>query len=56
MSQSKRFYRDMTPAKAEEVRRLYFEDKLKQREIAERFGIRQATVSRIVAGLVWSKP
>ena len=56
MSQSKRFYRDMTPAKAEEVRRLYFDERMKQTDIAERFGIRQASVSRIVSGLVWSRP
>jgi len=56
MHQSKRFYRDMTPAKAEEVRRLYFDERMKQTEIAERFGIRQASVSRIVSGLVWSRP
>lgn len=56
MHQSKRFYRDMTPAKAEEVRRLYFDQRLRQRDIAERFGIRQASVSRIVSGLVWSRP
>ena len=47
-------YRNMTRAKAEYVRYLYFKRRLKQREIAEIHGIKQNTVSRIVSGMVWA--
>lgn len=46
-------YRQMTPAKAAEIRRAYFAREAKQAELAARHGIAQATVSRIVSGLVW---
>lgn len=49
----KRHYRNMTPAKAEEIRRLYFSREKKQAELAAMFGIRQNTVSRIISGMVW---
>lgn len=48
-------YRNMTPAKAEEIRRLYFVERLKQWQIGELFGISQGNVSRIVSGHVWSQ-
>lgn len=51
----KSFYRHMNPAKAREIRRLYFDEGLKQREIAVRFRITQHSVSRIVNGYVWSE-
>lgn len=44
----------MNPKKAKEVRRLYFKEGKKQREIAEKFGITQGSVSRIVSGLSWA--
>lgn len=49
----KRYYRHMTPEKAEAIRRAYFAREANQRELAERYGIRQHTVSRIVSGLTW---
>ena len=52
----KRFYRQMTPEKAAEIRWLYFSRAGTQAEIAEQFGIRQHTVSRIVSGITWAKP
>lgn len=51
----KRHYRHMTPEKAAEIRRAYFSREAKQQELAERYGIRQNTVSRIVSGLSWSR-
>ena len=50
----KTHYRTMTPAKAAEIRRAYFAREAKQKELAERYGIKQNTVSRIVSGLVWA--
>jgi DNA-binding transcriptional regulator LsrR (DeoR family) len=49
----KRHYRQMTAAKADEIRRAYFNREATQRELGERFGVTQHTVSRIVSGLVW---
>ena len=49
----KSHYRNMTPKKAKEIRRLYFRERMKQREIGELFGISQGNVSRIVSGVVW---
>lgn len=53
MKQVKTHYRHMTLDQAREIRRAYFAREAKQQELAERFGIRQASVSRIVSGLVW---
>lgn len=52
----KRYYRHMDYAKAERIRELYFSRKMKQAELAEVFGLRQGSVSRIVSGLVWQIP
>jgi len=46
----------MTPEKAAEIRRAYFNREANQRELAEQYGIRQNSVSRIVSGLSWSRP
>jgi DNA-binding transcriptional regulator LsrR (DeoR family) len=43
----------MTQAIANEIRRAYFAREAKQRELAERYGIRQHSVSRIISGQVW---
>lgn len=51
----KRFYGDMTPAKAEQIRRLYFARLKKQAELAQMFSIRQNSISRIVSGLSWAR-
>ena len=56
MMRPKSYYRNMTSQKAEQIRRLYFKERLKQREIAEQFGIKQNTVSRIVSNLTWVRP
>ncbi len=44
----------MNRAKAEEIRRAYFAREANQCELAERFGISQGSVSRIVSGRVWA--
>ena len=46
-------YRHMTRDLANQIRDLYFSRWFKQREIAEMYGIRQHSVSRIVSGRVW---
>jgi DNA-binding transcriptional regulator LsrR (DeoR family) len=53
MCKPKSHYRHMNPAKAEEIRRAYFNREAKQKDLAQRYGVRQNTVSRIVSGLVW---
>lgn len=50
----KRNYRHMTRQIAEQIRDLYFSRWFKQHEIAELYGIRQHSVSRIVSGKVWA--
>jgi DNA-binding transcriptional regulator LsrR (DeoR family) len=53
MTAQRSYYRNMTRALAREIRDLYFSRWFKQREIAEMYGIRQHSVSRIVSGRVW---
>jgi DNA-binding transcriptional regulator LsrR (DeoR family) len=53
--QPKRHYRGMTYAKAEEIRRLFFVERLKQGAIGARFSISQGNVSRIVSGQAWER-
>jgi DNA-binding transcriptional regulator LsrR (DeoR family) len=53
MNRPKRHYRHMTPDKAREIRRAYFAREAKQAELAQRYGIRPNTVSRIVSGITW---
>lgn len=48
-----RQYRHMNRQLANQIRDLYFSRWFKQREIAELYGIRQHSVSRIVSGRVW---
>lgn len=48
------FYRKMGPAKAEEIRVLYFKQKVKQKDISKIYGISQGNVSRIVSSQVWA--
>jgi len=55
MIQQKRWYRHMDYAKAERIRELYFSRQMRQAELAEMFGVRQCTISRIVSGQVWVK-
>lgn len=54
MHRPKAYYRNMNPEKANEIRELYFLHKMKQKQIAEKFGIRQNSVSRIISGMVWN--
>ena len=49
----KRFYKNMTPELADQVRDLYFSRQFKQTELAAMYNIRQGSVSRIIAGKVW---
>lgn len=50
----KRWYRNMTPEKAKEIRRAYFAREAKQAELAQRYGVKQNTISRIVSMQVWA--
>lgn len=54
MKAPKRHYRHMTREKAERIRELYFSRQMNQVQLAEKFGIRQPSVSRIVSGQVWA--
>lgn len=56
MNRPNGWYRNMTLEKAEEIRKLYFSRQMKQKELAEKFGIRQPSVSRIVSGQTWARP
>lgn len=47
-------YRNMNRAKADEIRRAYFAREANQRQLGERYGIAQNSVSRIVSGQVWA--
>lgn len=47
-------YRHMDRAKADEIRRAYFAREANQRQLGERYGIAQHSVSRIISGVVWS--
>ena len=53
MKNQKRYYKTVDPEKAETIRSLYFSRQKKQAELAEMFGLRQGSVSRIVSGKVW---
>ncbi len=54
MAAPKKSYRHMTRDTAKQIRDLYFSRWFKQHEIAELYGIRQNSVSRIVSGQVWA--
>lgn len=47
-------YRHMTPEKAEEMRALFFSRRFKRKELAQKFEVSEATVSRIISGLIWN--
>lgn len=53
---TKRSYRNMNLTVAREMRRLYFGERIKQVRIAEQFGVKPNTVSRVVSGIVWADP
>lgn len=53
MLHQKRWYRQMDYETAEKIRELYFTSKMKQTKLAQLFGVRQCTISRIVSGQVW---
>jgi DNA-binding transcriptional regulator LsrR (DeoR family) len=47
-------YLHMSPEKAAEIRRAYFGREAKQQALAERYGVTQATISRIISGDTWN--
>jgi DNA-binding transcriptional regulator LsrR (DeoR family) len=49
----KSHYQHMNLSKARAIRILYFVFNLKQQAIADHFGIRQGSVSRILSNQVW---
>jgi hypothetical protein len=51
----KRFYRHTSPAIAREIRDLYFARVKTQLQLAQCYGVAQATVSRYVSGQSWSR-
>lgn len=55
MRRPKRYYRDMTPEKAAELKAIYYtKPRTKtQAELGKLYGISQGSVSRIVSGQVW---
>ncbi len=50
----KRFYRNSSPEVAKQIRKLYFSRAMKQKELGERFGLAQHSISRIVSGQTWA--
>lgn len=46
----------LTGPDASEIRRLYAEGPASQYALAERFGVSQATISRVVRGVIWQSP
>jgi len=50
----KSHYRHMTREKAKEIRRAYFAREANQPQLAERYGVKQNTISRIVSEQVWA--
>lgn len=54
MYTQKRYYRNMTPLAAKTIRDLYFTGRMKQKDIARMFNIRQGSVSRIISGQSWA--
>ena len=50
----KSHYRHMTRAKAHEIRRAYFAREANQVRLAQIYGVRQGTISRIVSEQVWA--
>ena len=44
----------LTPADVRKIRRLWERTTLSQREIGERFGVHQVTISAIVRGVTWA--
>ena len=51
----KRYYRNMNFEIAEKIRTEYFSRTATQQELADKYGIKQNSVSRIISGLVWSR-
>ena len=52
----KSHYQGMTYAKAEKIRARYFAREAKQQELADEYGIKQNSVSRIISNQVWYRP
>ena len=46
--------RKLTAADVRKIRRLWERSDLSQREIGERFGVHQVTISSIVRGVTWA--
>ena len=53
MRRPKRYYRHMTREKAQEIRQRYFSRQANQTQLAQEYGVKQHTISRIVSGQVW---
>lgn len=49
----KRYYRNMTAEKAQEIRSVYVATRCKQKDLAIQYGVSQSTVCRIISGQVW---
>lgn len=50
----KQNYRGMDRERAQKIRELYLQRAATQKQLAERFGVSQGTISKIVSDQVWA--
>jgi transcriptional regulator with XRE-family HTH domain len=50
----KQNYRGMNHERAQKIRELYLQRAATQKQLAERFGVSQGTISKIVSDQVWA--
>lgn len=50
----KQNYRGMDHERAKKIRELYLSRQMTQKELAQRFGVSQGTISKIVSDQVWA--
>lgn len=50
----KQNYRGMNQERAQKIRELYLQRAATQKQLAERFGVSQGTISKIVSDQVWA--
>lgn len=50
----KQNYRGMNQERAQKIRELYLQRAATQKQLAERFGVSQGTISKIISDQVWT--
>ena len=50
----KQNYRGMNQERAQKIRELYLQRAATQKQLAERFGVSQGTISKIISDQVWA--